>query len=84
MKKKVLMFEIDLTRRLDSHNISTTVIPCVVDCIKKHIGEKNGSVIVENIKPGRTKAECILKNGISKTFLEETILKLQECERRRC
>ena len=40
-------FEIDLVRRLDSHNISRTVVPCLVECLKRHLGGEDGNKIIE-------------------------------------
>ena len=78
LKKKARMFEIDLTRRLDSHNVSFTVVDCLVDCLKTHLSEE--SKILSHVELGRTKATYLAKNGIGKTFLEETIKKLQEAD----
>ena len=80
MKKKARRFEIDFTRRLDSHNAPTTIMKCLVDCIKTHLSGDDGSKIVSKIKLSKTKAEYLSKHGIAKTFLEETITKLQECD----
>ena len=80
LKRRVRNFEIDLTRRLDSHNVPTTVIDCLVDRIKTHLSGNYSSKIVNEMKLGKTKAEYLAKRGIAKTLLKVTINKLQECD----
>ena len=77
-EKKVKRFEIDLTRRLDRHNVPFGFIDCLVDCLKSHLNEE--SKIVQRTKLSRSKAIYISRDGIGKTYLEETISKLRECD----
>ena len=79
-KQKVQDFEIDLTRRFDSHKVPTRVLQCVVDCIKQHAGGPDGGKVVDQMTLGRTKAQYLAKEGIAKTYLEETICKIQLCD----
>ena len=80
LKKKARRFEVDLVRRLDSHNVPFTVVPCLVDCLMTNLAESDGSEIVQKIELGRSKASYIAKHGIAKTYLQETISKLQDCD----
>ena len=32
-EKKAKLFEIDITRRKDSHNVSFSFMPCLMDCL---------------------------------------------------
>ena len=78
LKKIIKKFEVDLNRQLDSHNVPFVFVDCLVDCLKSHLSEE--SQIVAGVKLARTKAVYIAKHGIAKTFHEETIRKLQECD----
>ena len=80
LKSKIKMFEIDLTRRLDSHNISKTSIDCIVDCIQTHLSGHDASKIVQGVKLKRHKSEYLAKYGIAETYLQETIDLLQNCD----
>ena len=51
IKQKAKRFEVDLTRRLDSHNIPFTFVPCLVDCLKTNLKEI-GSDIVKKMELG--------------------------------
>ena len=65
--------EMDLTRRLDS-------CLCVVDCLKTHLNGEDGGAIVGKMKLGRRKTEYLSKHNVAKTYLQETIKLLQECD----
>ena len=78
--KKTKMFEIDLVRRLDSHNVSRTFIQCLVECLKRHLGGENGSTIVDGISLSYGKADYIAKYGIGKTYFDETVQLLKSCD----
>ena len=80
LKQKTRNFEIDFVRRLDRHFVSLEVLPCLVDCIKTHLNTEEGRNIVQNMSLGRNKGQYISEHGIAKTYLEETILKLQTCD----
>ena len=80
LKRKIQAFEIDLVRRLDSHNVPPVITECLVDCIKSHAGGEGGGEVVDGLKLGRTKAEYLAKHGIAKTYFEETVGKLKHCD----
>ena len=80
LKKKTRNFEIDLVRRLDRHFVSLEVLPCLVQCLKTHLNSEEGKQIVENMSLGADKGRYLSEHGIAKTYLEETILKLQTCD----
>ena len=42
--------------------------------------ESDGSEIVKKIRLGQSKASYITKHGIARTYLQETISKLQGCD----
>jgi hypothetical protein len=78
LKANIKKFEIDLTRRLVSHNVSLGVTDCLTDCLKSHLSEE--SAIVKGMKLSSSKAEYLEKNGIAATYEEETIEKLHNCD----
>ena len=80
LKQKTHDFEIDLVRRLDRHFVSLEVLPCLVQCLKTHLSTEEGRQIVEKMSLGADKGRYISEHGIAKTYLEETILKLQTCD----
>ena len=78
LQKKARQFEIDLTRRLESHYVSFSFMPCLIDCLKTNLGGE--SAIVNKVELGRSKANYLAKFGIGKTNLDETIQKLRKCD----
>ena len=78
VEKKAKLFEIDITRRMDSHKISFSFMPCLIDCLQTHLGEE--SKIINKVELGRTKASYLAKNGIAKTHLDETIKKIKDSD----
>ena len=80
LKSSVLNFEIDLIRRVDRHNVSEDFLPCIVNCIKKHLSGEEAPKIVEKLSIGATKGRYIAKHGVAKTYQAETVMKLQSCD----
>ena len=37
-EKKAKLFGIDITRRMDSHNVSFSFMLCLMDCLQMHLG----------------------------------------------
>ena len=72
--KNTKMLEIDLERRL------RTVIQCLVECLKRHLGGENGSTIVDGMSLSYGKADYIAKYGIGKTYFDETVQLLKSCD----
>ena len=77
LTKKVKTLEIDITRRLDSHNVPPTII---VYCMKTHLIGEDASKLISGMKLSKTKAVYLSKQGIAKTFLNETISTLLSCD----
>ena len=80
LKTKVQNFEIDLIRRLDHHNITPDFLPCLVNCVKTHLADDDCLKIVDNVSIGKSKGRYIAQHGIAKTYKEETVTKLQNCD----
>ena len=80
LKTKVQNFEIDLIRRLDHHNITPDFLPCLVNCVKTHLADEDCLKIVDKVSIGKSKGRYIAQHGIAKTYKEETVIKLRNCD----
>ena len=76
-KEKTRDFEIDLTRALSNHKISNSFLDCLQDMLKKHCSD---SSVVQRMRLGRSKGNYYAAHGIGKTYQEETINLLRECD----
>ena len=76
IEAKAREFEIALSRSLSHHKISFEFVNCLSEHLTKYCGD---SVVVNKMQLKRTKAEYYVKNGIGKTYAEETIKLLQTC-----
>ena len=80
LQKQIKVFEIDLARRLDRHNVNAHVTECLVNGLKKFLSGANAHKIVAGVKLNHSKVEYLLKHGIAKTYLDETLAMLGECD----
>ena len=80
LAKQVKRFEIDLTRRLDAHNISKSFISCITDCIKTHLTCENAAKVVKEVKLSKSKAVYLSKFGIGKTYFQQTVELVKTCD----
>ena len=77
VKEKTTRFEIDLARSLSRHKISNTFLDCLQDILKKHCGD---SVVIQKMRLGKNKGAYLVRNGIGKTYREETVELLRKCD----
>lgn len=80
LNKKIQNLEIDIVRRCSSHNVPLRFVSCLTDLLETHLSNDNAKDIVQGLKLKETKARYVAQHGIAKTYLEETIQKLQTCD----
>ena len=80
LKLKVQNFEIDLVRRGIAHNIPPRFFDCLTETLHKHLNNNDAKDIVAKMKLNKTKVSYVAQYGISKTYFEETVHKLQICD----
>ena len=73
---KVKEFEISLTRSLSNHNISMDFLDCIQEQLQKYCGDAE---VVTRMKLHRRKGEVMLRHGIAKTYQDETVQLLCNC-----
>ena len=74
---KVKEFEISLTRSLSNHNISMDFLDCIQEQLQKYCGDAK---VVTRMKLHRRKGEVMLRHGIAKTYQDETVQLLCNCD----
>ena len=74
---KVKEFEISLTRSLSNHNISMDFLDCIQEQLQKYCGDAE---VVTRMKLHRRKGEVMLRHGIAKTYQDETVQLLCNCD----
>ena len=70
-------FEIALARSISHHKISFEFVDCLVNQLKTHCGD---SAVVERMRLSHSKAEYLVKNGVGKTYAEETVRLIKACD----
>ena len=66
-----------MARSLSNHKISSSYLDCLQEILKKHCGD---SVVVKNMMMKRSKGDYLVAHGISKTYKDETINLLKNCD----
>ena len=77
LAERTRKFEISLARSISHHKISFEFLDCLTTHLKTHCSD---SAVIENMRLFRSKAEYVVKNGISKTYTDETIRLLKSCD----
>ena len=77
VEKNTRLFEISLSRSLSNHKISLGFLPCIQQQLKKYCGD---SEVVQNMKLSRYKGEVMIRHGVGKTYQDETISLMIECD----
>ena len=80
LRQKVQNFEIDFIRTSDFHNVVPEAIPCLIDCIKRHLGGDDAKEIASKVSISTTKCRYVQVEGIAKTYIDETVKKLRNCD----
>ena len=76
----VKKFEIDFVRRADRHNVPSQAAECLANCVKTHFSCEGSVKIAEKVKLSRSKINYISKHGIARTYFDETLHKLHDCD----
>ena len=76
-RDKTTEFEISLVRALSNHKISNRFLNCLESILKKHCGD---SLVVQRMKLKNSKGDYMAEHGIGKTYQDETIRYLRECD----